>query len=296
MGLKLKFNTIIVLAIALLFNRFFMFTKHDPALSAIMPFGEDPYDSTGSVAMIVGDLLAMLSLVRAFRPRRAGYITPLSKLFLARTHMAIAIAPLVALAGDTVAMVRHPFVWSGKPATGELVALMAGMAAVSIAGLLLVRSSMQGINLPEPQNRWKGALVITMLCVLALAFYPEGVIQSIPLHFLTIVAGFVLFLAPQSALTVALLPNDTRESRAGDRAGTGRFNRWIQWATIAALGIAIGALILMTEIFAEGNTGLPFRKLLLLSAIFIGSGTSALLIAFAFLREPLGLFRNNFAA
>jgi hypothetical protein len=93
-----------------------------------------------------------------------------------------------------------------------------------------------------------------------------------------------------------MLPYDTGEFRVGDLVRAGRFSRWIQWASITALGIAIGASILMMEIFAEGNTGLPFRRILLLSAIFIGAGTSALLIAFAFLRKPLGLFRNNFAA
>jgi hypothetical protein len=296
MGLKLKINAIVVLAIAVLFNQFFLFAKHDPALSAIMPFGDDPYDSLGSVAVIVGDLLVMLSLVRAFRPRRSGSTTPQDKLFLARTQMAIALAPLVALAGDLVAMARHSIAWVGKPATTELLVLMASMATVSIAGLLLVRSSIQGIDVPAPGIGWKRTMAITTVCIVVLALYPEGVIQNIPLHFLTIVGGFVLFLAPQSALTVAMLPYDTGEFRVGDLVRAGRFSRWIQWASITALGIAIGASILMMEIFAEGNTGLPFRRILLLSAIFIGAGTSALLIAFAFLRKPLGLFRNNFAA
>ena len=296
MSLKLKLNSIVVLAIALLFNWFFMLAKHDRALSAIIPFADDPYDSVGSVAVIVVDLLAVLSLVRAFQPRRAGSVTRLGKLFLARTHMAIAIAPLVALAGDLVAMARHPFAWTGKPGTWELLALMAGMAAASGAGLLLVRLSMRGIDLKAIQNRWKWALVVTMLCTLALAFYPEGVIQSIPLHFLTIVAGFALFLAPQSVLTVALLPFDIGESGVDVSAMPARSVRWIQWASITALGIAGGGSILMMEIFAEGNSGMQSNRIVLLSAIFIGAGTSALLIAFAFLRKPLGLFRHDFAA
>jgi hypothetical protein len=296
MEMKLKFNAVVVLALALLFNQFFMFAKHDPALSAIMPFGDDPYDSIGSVAMIVGDLLAILSLVRTFRPHRPGKPTLLSKLFLVRTHMAIALTPLVALASDAIAMARHSSVWTGKPATGELLALMGGMAAVSVTVVFLVRLSLPEVDLPASRTRfWRTAVVIT-LCILALAFYPERVIQNIPLHFLTIVAGFVLFLAPQSALTVALVQFDTGLPRFKDSTRRGRSIPWIQWASITALGIAIGAAILLMEIFAEGNTNAPLGRILLLSAIFIGAGTSALLIAFAFLKKPLGLFQNNSAA
>jgi hypothetical protein len=296
MKMKLKFNAIAVLALALLFNQFFMFAKHDPALSLIMPFGDDPYDSIGSVAMIVGDLLAILSLVRTFRPHRPGKPTLLSKLFLVRTHMAIALTPLVALASDAIAMARHSSVWTGKPATGELLALMAGMAAVSIAVVLLVRLSLPEVDLPASPNRfWRTGVVVT-LCILALAFYPEGVIQNIPLHFLTIVAGFVLFLAPQSALTIALVPFDTGWSGFEDPNRRSRFSGWIQWASMTGLGIAIGASILLMEIFAEGNASAPLGRIMLLSALFVGAGTSALLIAFAFLRKPLGLFQNTSSA
>jgi len=67
---------------------------------------------------------------------------------------------------------------------------------------------------------------------------------------------------------------------------------WIQWASVAAVGVAIGTSVLLLELLVDGNQEIPARKIVLLSAMFIGAGTAALLTAFAFLRKPLGLFRK----
>ena len=90
MDLKFRFNSLAALTLTVLYNEFFSFTKHDPAVSAIMPFGDDPYDSVASVALIVSILLTVLALIRAFRPYGQGGAPALSKLFLGRAQMAIA--------------------------------------------------------------------------------------------------------------------------------------------------------------------------------------------------------------
>ena len=64
----LKRNTLIVFGLAIVFWWSFMFAKHDPHLRSIIPFGSDPYDAVGSFGIIVGMLIALLSVVRAFRP------------------------------------------------------------------------------------------------------------------------------------------------------------------------------------------------------------------------------------
>jgi hypothetical protein len=53
MSLRFKVNSVVMLALTAAFGEFFMFAKHDAALGAIIPFGDDPYDSVGSFCMIL---------------------------------------------------------------------------------------------------------------------------------------------------------------------------------------------------------------------------------------------------
>jgi hypothetical protein len=291
MNLRFKLDSLVVLALALVFYWFFMFTKHDPPVSAIIPFGDDPYDSVGSFCMIISLLLAALSLVRSFRTYRPKPPAAVQCVFLVRTQIAIPIGILATLVADAIAMARHPAKWTGKPATGELLELMAALAALSISVLLLVRRSTRGIELPAIQNASKRALFTSFACAAVLALFPEAVIQSVFLHFLAIVLGFVLIAAPQADFALALLPYDTDEIRSAVPPSRSRL--WIQWGSVTLLGIAIGAMVLMEEIVADGAAKAPFMQVAVVSSMFIGAGTALLLVAFAFYKKPLGLFRKT---
>jgi hypothetical protein len=132
--------------------------------------------------------------------------------------------------------------------------------------------------------------MIGIVCAVALATFPEAAIANVFLHFVAIVAGFVIFLAPLSALVVALLPDSTEGT--GERGGHQGAQVWVQWASVGAVGVAIGASVLLLELLVDGNRDMPVKMVVLLSAMFIGAGTAATLTAFAFLRKPLGLFRK----
>ena len=293
MNLRFKINALASVALALMFYWFFMFTKHDPPLAAILPFGDDPYDAIGSFCMIVSFLLAALSLVRAFRPR--GTIAPseLSRVFLARTQIAAALGVLVTLAADGIAMMRHTSQWIGKTHAGELLALMAGMATVSLAYLLLIRKSAQGLLSKATQHEWGRALFTVLVSAIVLAVFPEALIRSVFFHFLTILVGFVVIAAPQAALAVALVSCNIAGTGMDGIAHPSRSGRWIQWSVTALIGIAIGAFALAGEIFADGVIKAPLARVLLVSAVYIGAGMAAMLISFAFLGKPLGLSRGD---
>ena len=289
MNLRFKINSVVALALTAAFGEFFMFAKHEAALAAMIPFGDDPYDSVGSFCMIVSFLLSVLCLFRAFRPYRDGGATAMQKVFLARAQMAIAIGVLATLAGDWIAMARHGAVWMGKAATGELLVPMAGMAAVSVGALVLFRRPSRGVELALVERPWRRAVLVAVLFVLVLAFFPEEIIPFVFPHFLAIVLGFVLVAAAQAAFSVALLPFETRETVVYAKR---RLSGWMQWGGIALIGLAIGTAILMQEIYLEGAGNAPLRQVLVLSAVCLGAGTAALLVAFGFLRKPLGLFRR----
>ncbi|MGD0627760.1 MAG: hypothetical protein ABR987_00320 [Terracidiphilus sp.] len=290
MGLRLKLNSLAALALSLVFYFFFMAAKHDPALAPIIPFGDDPYDAVGSFCLILSILLAVLSLVRAFRPYRAPRPTAFDQAFLARTQIAIPLGILVALATDAIAMARHTSIWMGKAGTAKLAALMLAMAAISLATVYLVRRSARGIELPAAPMHSTKTVIAVLAFILILALFPEQLIQSVTLHFLAILLSFVLIAASQAALSVALLPFATDKPSVEPPASQPRSRRWVQWVSVAVAGLAIGTLILMSELFGEGAAKAPLAQVLLLSAIFIGAGTACLLIAFAFFKKPLGLF------
>jgi hypothetical protein len=290
MNAKYKLNALAVLALSMAFYFFFMFTKHDPAVAAIMPFGDDPYDAIGSFCLILSLVLSVFSLVRAFRPYRPGPPPAPSRAFLARTQIAVPLGVLVTLSADGIAMARHISQWAGKPSTRELAALMLGMAAISLVVLFVVRQSARAIELPAFEHGSRRALIVVLVCAAVLTVFPEEIIHSVFLHFLAIVLGDILIAAPQAALAVALLPFDTAAIRAASAAAQSRSRLWIQWGAVMLLGIAIGASILGMEIFGEGAGEASLIQMLLVSSVFVGAGTSALLIAFAFFKKPLGLF------
>jgi hypothetical protein len=295
-ALKPGLNAIAVLALAVVFNQFFSYTKHAPALAAVIPFSEDPYDAVNSIAMILSCLLAVLSAFRVVQAHLMRSSGAPDDFLIARTQIAVPLSVLVALGSDAVAMLRHPAEWIGKAATVELLALLAAMAALSIAVLLVVRASVLGIinsARHRTQNLWKRASVILLLCIAALALFPEKVIQNVSLHFMAILLGFVILIAPQSALAVALLPYTVAEKRINAEPSRLFSRPWMQWCFIALLGMAVGACALLAEVFERGGGSVAPARILLVSSVFLGAGTSGLLIAFAFLKKPLGLFRKT---
>lgn len=296
--MKHKLATPAVLVLTVLFNRFFMFTKHDGFVSPIVPFANDPYDAIGSIAMIVMILLSGLCLFRTYWLGLQQVAHGFGVLFLERTQFAIAVSVLVVLGYDILAMLRHPSVWMDRPATTELVALVAGLGTAAVVVLTLLQKSAPEVRFVKGGSKGKRAGMILLGCIAALAFYPENIIRSAPLHFLTILVGFVLFFAPVSCLTVLMQTRSERIDRTGrlvHRTGPGfALKPWMQWGAMALLGILTGAFALLGEMFGEGSggDGVPLSRMLIVVAVFLGSGTSGLLLAFAFLRKPLGLFRK----
>lgn len=296
-SLRSGLNALAVLALAAVFNQFFSYTKHTPTLAAIIPFAEDPYDAVSSIAMILSCLLAILSLVRVIQAHWSGSSSALRTMFIARTQIAVPLSVLVALGSDGVAMLRHLPMWVGEPAAGELLALWAGMAAISLVILLLVRAPLGGIRFRETMEQgrhpWRRAAVVLLASAAILALFPEFVIRSAALHFLAIIVGFIVLIAPLSALVLVLLPYDGAETRNHQTPARSGSRLWMQWSAVAILGVAIGACALLAEGHEGGTGGVPPARILLVASVFIGAGTSGLLIAFAFLKKPLGLFRKT---
>ena len=283
----LKCNAVIVFALGALFYWSFMFAKHDPALRDVIPFGDDPYDAVGSFGVIVGKLIALLSLVRAFRPYREAPST-MRRAYLVRSQEAVVLAVFMTLASDLVAMARHTSMWVGAASRDRLIALVGGMAVVTAAVQLLIRASQE--KPPEPGAKdWKAAVSATLLAIVVLAAYPEQLIHRTATHLLTVVAADIVLFAPMRPLLNALVPYKSDQGRMEKILARGQFSTAGQrWGIAALAGALIGACAFLGEI-AEGKGAVPLTRLAFVASVFIGLGLAGFLIAYAFLREPLGL-------
>ncbi len=287
----LKRNAVIVFALGCLFYRSFMFAKHDPALRDVIPFGDDPYDAAGSFGVIVGMLIALLSLVRAFRPYREAPSTA-QRTYLVRSQEAVVLVVFLTLASDVVAMARHPSMWFGASSRDKLIALIAGMAVVTLAVQFLIRASQE--KHPEHGAKdWIAAASATLLAVMVLAVYPEQLIHGTATHLLTVVAGAIVLFAPMRPLLNALVPYKSDQGRMEQIPARAQFSTAGQrWGIAALAGALIGACAFLGEI-GESKGAVPMNRLAFVASVFIGLGLASFLIAYAFLREPLGLGRGS---
>lgn len=283
----LKRNAVIVFGLAIIFYCVFMFAKHDPHLRSIIPFGDDPYDAIGSFAIIVGILVAILGLVRAFRPYRKEPPSKAQRVYLIRSQEAVVLAVLITVAADTVAMARHPSMLVGA-ASRELLALLSGITVVALGVHWLVRNSISHTTDADVKE-WGKALLATILATSALALYPEQLIQHTATHLLTVAIGDFLLFAPMRVLLISLVPYRENVGLSGAAQQRGRLLvGWHQWSIVVLFGVLIGAFIFIGEM-SEGSGRLPLVRLLFVASVYIGLTLVGLLVAYAFLASPLGL-------
>ena len=273
----LKRNAVIVFALGFLFYWSFMFAKHDPALRDVIPFGDDPYDAVGSFGVIVGMLIALLSLVRAFRPYRET-TSATQRTYLIRSQEAVVLVVFMTLASDVVAMARHPSMWVGASSRNKLIALIAGMAVVTVAVQFLIRASREKLS-EHGAKDWIAAAGATLLALVVLAAYPEQLIHVTATHLLKVVAGAIVLFAPMRPLLNALVPYKSDQGRVEKMPARGRFSTAGQrWCIAALAGALIGACAFLGEI-AEGKGAVPLTRLAFVASVFIGLGLAGFLIA-----------------
>lgn len=283
----LKRNAVIVLGLAALFYWSFMFAKHDPGLRNVIPFGDDPYDAVGSFAVIVGILIALLSLFRAFRPYRDAP-SRAQRVYLVRSQEAVVLAVFITVATDAVAMARHPAIWIGAASRGKLIALLSVLVLITAAVQLLIRAAQEELG-GFGMRRWVVPASVTLLAVLILAAYPEQLINRTATHLLTVVAADLLLFALMRVLLNALVPYASDGERTEKPSARGRFRTAGQrWIIALLAGITIGAFIFWTEM-GEGSSALPWAREVFVASVYIALGLAGILIAYAFLGEPLGL-------
>ncbi len=285
MPIAAKRNALLVFALSCLFSWSFFFAKHSPALRHIISFGEDPYDAVGSFAVIVGTLLTLLSLVRALRPYRYAP-SATQRTFLLRSQDAVVMTIFLTIASDLVAMARHPSLWITSESRNLLIALLAGLAVLTAMVHTVILASRETTSPHHAKSRAQAA-ASTLAAILILALYPEHLVESTATHLLTVLAADFLLFAPIRLLLKALIPIDSTSGTTNNNSAPSLSPRG-HWLIVILTGASIGAGAFLLEI-SEGTTTLPYLRLALVGSVFTGLGLSGVLIAYALLRQPLGL-------
>lgn len=293
---KSAIRSLCVFVLAVLFYAFFMHAKHDPALSKVNVFADDPYDAVGSFGIQAAALLAILCVVREFRRRGSAAGSADEKEFLLRAQAAAILPVGVTLAADAVAMIRHPFLWFGLPAGYRLLALIGGMAILTAAIGFWIRHAAAAESWRISSRDSMRAVIVSIGAALALVFYPESFRRGLIGVLFTALVGTVILFMATWAWTMALVPNNGRDNGgavrvqkvSGAREGQ---RRKYHWVIVVLVGVLIGLFFVAGEA-AEGS-GIPRAKLALVISAYIGLETAGLIVGYAFLGESLGLFRRR---
>jgi multisubunit Na+/H+ antiporter MnhB subunit len=316
--------TVAVFLFALLFLAFFDRSKHDPALAAVNPFVEDPYDAVGSFAIQLTTFAALLSLFRAFRPHTAQELTSSRFALILRGVALVLLSVLETLASDMIGMLRFPALWMGSTAGWILAGLIGGIALLAAGIGLWTYCVARGLELSSPRGSWRQGLIFPLASIIILALYPQSWRESIPGAIITALVGMALLFLSVWGLGKAIFPKLDHpyadfiddlaataqwvKAHAGYFAGLFAFFEivttssltkgilsWLNprkhaWNLILCAAVAMGIVLALVEALGEGAPA-DLGRLALVAAVFIGIEGVGVFLGYVLLGRFLGLYR-----
>lgn len=273
-------SALVVCGLALFFSWAFFFLKHNPLLRNVIPFADDPYDAVGSLAFIAANLLSATSLARVLLPYFVGRSG--ASIYVSRTQAAVSFCVLMTVAADTIAMLRHPSQWRGTSGEPALLAILAWLLAASIGVLIIICRRLR----PSSFRIWATPSMVFLAALLCLWFYPESLIHNLLPHLVTCDLADVLLVAPVVSFALALFLGHF-PPKPHARNFPRRFGAIPRWTIVAFLGFAVGLAAFLAEI-RESAASIPMTRIAFVGSLYAYLGLSGLLIAYAFLRKPLG--------
>jgi hypothetical protein len=319
-----KVNACLTVILAVMFYLFFQLCKQQPALAHVNAFANDPYDAVGSFGTQFAVFAALLYVVRAFRRYQPSWALDGQQLLLVRGAYLMCLSVAVTLGADLVAMLRYPSVWIGFPAGSMLAAFVGGMALLTALVGWHIHHTASACRVPSAHHGWARAIGISLVGAIILGWYPENLTQSVPGELLTVVVSVTLFFAVVRAWGMALSPSleTGGEDFIDDLASIYRWLKahaghcgvllaplekmlgssflspilsWLNprkhpWNGILLFGMCMGVVLALAEAMGEGGLGPRFVILATIFATLEGAGV---LLGYAFLSKPLGLFRHD---
>ncbi len=288
-----KLGALLISALCAVFFLFFENSKHDPLFRPLNPFGEDPYDATGSFAIQAALFLAALILFRAFRSYAPPGPSETDRALLLRAEMIATLAIAITTAADWVAMLRHQSLWAGFAAGHLLLRHLALMTAVSAAAGAAIYRAGCTLALPTVPRLWPRAWLISLAALAMFLFYPEQLRRTLPGELFTVFVGIVLLFAPMGWLGAALIPHRFVEAASSSDGFPSRTLRRFRIPLVLSVALAAGLALVWRELTDGGASPRANSRMLLVVAVYVGIETTGVLTGYLFLRKPLGLFREQ---
>jgi hypothetical protein len=310
-----------------LFYLFFQISKQQPDLARVNAFANDPYDAVGSFAVQFALFVAVISLIRALRRYSSGVAIEPQKRLLARGLVLTWLTVVITLVADAVALIRHPSIWISQPA-GQVLATMLGAMVLSTVLVAWRVGAWTRTLSPAPRGEMPPvpALAIFAASVVTLALYPEAFRDTTHGALLTVVAGALLLFLPLWALGLALSPSPgpRYQDIFDDLASMYRYLqrrskrfaqvsnliergshwpplptliRWLnprrhQWNAAIIVAMLLGVVLVLGEFLGEGGGPHQIGRVAFVVAVFVSLESFAVLLGYALLARPLGLFRQ----
>ena len=293
MPANFKLGALLISALCAGFFLFFENSKHDPLFRPLNPFGEDPYDATGSFAIQAALFLAALILVRAFKPYAPTGPSETDKALLLRAEMLAILAIAVTAAADWVAMLRHRDLWIASAAGHLLLLHLALVTAVAAAAALGIYRAGRKLALPLHPSPWPRASVISVAALAIFLLYPEHLRLTLPGELFTVFVGIILLFAPMGALVAVLLPHRLYEMPASFKGLLSRTLHRYRIPLVLGVALLAGLALVWRELTDSGASPRANPRMLLVVAVYVGIETTGVLVGYLFLRQPLGLFPDH---
>jgi hypothetical protein len=265
---SLKYNAAIMLAAAAAVA----VAKYKLANLLVPPLRLDPCDAVGVFVLAAMFLVVVLSVVRIFHSDSKGFSSVAQRFYTIRSQQAFALAGFAVLGADVIALARHPSMRISAEWRNQLLAWLGVLGVTSTLIQLLVWAEQRSrYHLPI---QWKRVGWVVALTTLALAISPEWDLDfsSQTAHILTVALGAIVVLIPMRFLLPVLVPRESHES----------VSETLFFTASETIAFSLGVLM-VSFFFWESSVGAMTRARRDLFSI------APLLIAYAFLGQPLGL-------
>lgn len=236
MQTKSLVSLILTLSLAVFFGFYFQFTKHNPTISRILPFDEDPFDAVGSFGFLLAGFTSILAIYRFLKRESEKQ---------KKAEVVVVLSVLVSIFVNFVAMARYLDVWYGKAGSLGLLLLTTGLLVLGFIASWQVQ--LLTIFKKLKSNFWWEIVAIGFF----LYFYPTTLNKNFfGLIFTVLVSAGFLFLLIKDFL--------------GEKYLRTKYLGWV-----VGLSLLVGLGLFVGEVFGESTDATKLTQVALLF-VFIG--------------------------
>jgi hypothetical protein len=255
----------------------FIFARQNLVALRLRPLRTDPCDGVNAFSFLSILVIGVGSLIRRALPRWRDASSAARQVFVTRSQQAVILAVFLNLAAAGVSLARHSGDWIHVPSRGTVL-LALGSIAVPLTAVQLMTAAAWRTLAGSPRFPWQQLALVAVLVVAVLSVCPEWPIYSgsVTAHVLTVACGAMVVLVPMRFLL----------SEMGTDPDV-RIDPWLtrgEWGFVTA-AVFPGAIGFW---FSSSTEQRMFPRLGLAAMV-----AAALLLACAFLGQPLGVLRSE---